>query len=80
MFGIFKRVERLEKEMAATQAEIDALTAELTEVKSNIDTNFAALQTEIANLKSAGVDITALQAAADALKGDSAAVAPPPVV
>ena len=47
----------------ATQADIDALTAQLGTLKDTLTADDAAIQTEIANLQAQGVDTTALQAA-----------------
>jgi cell division protein FtsB len=47
--------------MAASQADIDAVTAELQDENSTLNTAVAAIQQEITNLQNQGVDVTALQ-------------------
>jgi hypothetical protein len=76
--------------VAASQQDIDNLTQELQDETSALNTAVTGIQDEITALQNAnpGVDVTALQAAADALKSsvDSAAalvpapVEPPPAV
>lgn len=51
----------------ASQEEIDALTAELGQVATDLQSGIAAVQTEIDNLASQGVNVTNLKAAADSL-------------
>jgi hypothetical protein len=76
--------------VTASQQDIDNLTQELQDETSALNTAVTGIQDEITALQNAnpGVDVTALQAAADALKSsvDSAAalvpapVEPPPAV
>jgi hypothetical protein len=69
--------------VAASQQDIDNLTQELQDETSALNTAVTGIQAEIVALQNAnpGVDVTALQAAADALKSsvDSAAALVPPV-
>lgn len=70
-----RRIRRLETEMAATQEEVDALTTEVTTVgeslataKTNIEQEFAALETLISEGTPANeLDLTALKTAVDGL-------------
>ncbi len=78
--------ERMEQFMEASQDQINALTAELGTVSTDLANATAVLQSELDGLVAAnpGVDITALQAAADALdpavqKLAALAPTPPPV-
>jgi hypothetical protein len=69
--------------VTASQQDIDNLTQELQDETSALNTAVTGIQDEITALQNAnpGVDVTALQAAADALKSsvDSAAALVPPV-
>lgn len=77
-------VAKLGVKVAASQQDIDNLTQELQDETSALNTAVVGIQAEIVALQNAnpGVDVTALQAAADALKAsvDSAAALVPPVV
>src|ERR1035437_3194867 len=66
---MLRAINELQENQMSTQAQVDALTAELTQVASDLVASSAALQTEIDSLAAAnpGVSLTALQAAADAL-------------
>ena|ERR1035437_7181404 len=66
---MLRAINELQENQMSTQAQVDALTAELTQVASDLVASSAALQTEIDSLSAAnpGVSLTALQAAADAL-------------
>lgn len=68
----------------ATQADIDALTTKLSDMKDHLTSADAGIQAEIDALKAANpaVDVTALQSAVDALSGQvdaTAALVPAPV-
>ena len=70
-----ERLEPLERQIMSTQAEADAVTAQVTQVSTDLATAKTALQSEIDALSAAnpGVDLTALQAAVAPL--DAAVVA-----
>lgn len=59
--------------MTSSQANADAITQELTDVKTKIDTVYADITAQIAALQAANpaVDLSGLQAAADALKSSA---------
>ena len=83
MLSLPARIGRLEKVMSITQAQLDALTQELKDVKDvvvAIDTNVGTLQQEIVDLKAAAaageaLDFSGVQAAADAIRDEAAKVA-----
>jgi hypothetical protein len=60
---------RLTKMADATQADIDALTAEVNQVATDLGDAQSKLQAEIDALAAQGVDVTALQAAVQPLDG-----------
>lgn len=66
-------IERMQAMTDATQADIDALTAQVTQVASDLATAQTTLQAEIDKLAGVGVDVSALQAAVAPL--DAAVVA-----
>ena len=53
--------------MAASQADIDAVTAKLGDLKAALVNDDAAIQTEITSLSNQGVDVSGLQTALDDL-------------
>ena|ERR1700761_1943016 len=60
----------------ATQQDIDALTAQVTDLGASLSSDVTAIQDEITALQSAnpGVDVSALQAAVQSLSGNVDAV------
>lgn len=73
--AVWRAIHNIEERQTMTQADIDALTAQVDKVATDLAAAQAKLQTEIDNLAAAnpGVDLTALQAAVAPL--DAAAVA-----
>lgn len=71
--------ESLKGLIMSTQADVDALTAQVTTMQTNLAAGVAAIQAEITTLQSNGVDVTNLQAAVNALSAtvDSADAIPP---
>ncbi len=65
------RDHRMEKLMAATQADVDAIATKLGDLKTSLTNADAGIQAEIDALKAANpaVDVTALQAAVNDLSG-----------
>lgn len=77
---VTEQYESLRRLILSTQADVDALTAQVNTLETNLTAGVAAIQAEIASLQSAGVDVTALQAAVTALATTvDAADAIPPV-
>lgn len=76
---LLRRIQNLEIEMAATQQDVDSLTTEVTTVgeslataKTNIEAEFAALESQIAGgTPASDLDLTALKAAVDGLSTPS---------
>lgn len=57
------RFDHLEELMAASQADIDALTSAVGNLSTELTADTSAIQTEIANLQAQGVDVSGLQSA-----------------
>jgi peptidoglycan hydrolase CwlO-like protein len=68
---LFKKEEELMTGINATQADIDALTTQITQNDAQLQSVVATLQSEIANLQGQGVDISGLQAAVAQLTTDA---------
>lgn len=68
-FDVLDVLKKLEKTMAATQADIDAITQALNALQVELTTDVQAIQSEIATLEAQGVDVTSLQAALGNLTG-----------
>jgi DNA-directed RNA polymerase specialized sigma54-like protein len=58
-------ITQIERKLMSTQADVDALTAQVTQVATDLQTAQTTLQTEIDNLAAANpaLDLSALQAA-----------------
>ena len=54
---------RMEMMMAASQADVDALTNAISDLKNRLVADDSAIQSEIATLQAQGVDVSGLQAA-----------------
>jgi peptidoglycan hydrolase CwlO-like protein len=70
-------INRMEKQIMSTQAEADAIAAELQQENSDLNAAVTGIQAEIDALKAAqpAIDLTALQDQADAVKAAVAAAA-----
>lgn len=81
-FRILNRIERkvdwLMTEANATQADIDALTSQVTTDDAQVQAAVQALQAEIATLQGQGVNVAGLQAAVAQLTTDASADTPAP--
>lgn len=78
---VTNQYESLKGLIMSTQADVDALTAQVTTMQTNLAAGVAAIQAEISSLQTKGVDVTNLQAAVNQLSAtvDSAdAIAPAP--
>lgn len=78
-----EQYESLKERIMSTQADVDALTAQVTTMQTALAAGVAAIQAEISALPAA-VDVTALQAAVNALsttvnEADAIPPATPPV-
>lgn len=61
--------------MAASQADIDALAQQVTDLQTALTSADAAIQQEIANLQAQGVDVSGLQSAVAGLQSQVDATA-----
>src|ERR1700744_3598123 len=76
---LHRKVDLLMTQSNATQADIDALTTQVTNDDTEIQAAVAALQAEIVSLQGQGVDVSGLQAAVAKLTTDATADQPAPV-
>jgi hypothetical protein len=66
-FLINHRFDEIERLLMATQGDIDAITAQLTMLATELAADDSAIQAAIAGIAAQGVDVTALRAAVDGL-------------